>query len=66
MRHLLIVLSLFLSVYSVAQEQTNEIPIAIGYYTPYFIQPGGRISTAFELKAWETAKVPVQLNQLLN
>jgi hypothetical protein len=31
------------------------MPISVGYFAPYFINPGVRVSTAFEIKNWENS-----------
>ena len=39
-----------------AQNQPEGIPISIGYFGHYFIQPGLKIGTAFSLKSWEAKR----------
>lgn len=48
-----IVIVLLSNLSLVAQQQNKVIPLSIGLYNPYFIQPGIKIGTAFNLKKWE-------------
>ncbi len=49
---ILIFILLFASISLFSQTEKTTLPISIGYYGPYLIQPGLKIGTSFNLKEW--------------
>ena len=35
------------------QEKPKSIPLFVGYYGPYFIQPGGKVGTLLSVRDWD-------------
>ena len=50
------VLLLFLSTQLSGQQQTEGLPISIGYFGNFLIQPGVKIGTQFSIKNWQKEK----------
>ncbi len=47
------------------QEKTKSIPLFVGYYGQYAIQPGGKIGTTISIKEWDkSADEKKRLHQL--
>ncbi len=41
---------------AIAQTESKGIPVFVGYFGPYIIQPGIKIGTHFDVKEWQTEK----------
>lgn len=53
---LLFLICLFIHIHLSAQQKNETIPLHIGYYGAYGIQPGIKVGSVFNLKAWEIEK----------
>ncbi len=57
MKHIFSILFLTIISFSLfAQKEKREIPLVIGVYAPYTVQPGGKIGTEISFKEWKTEK----------